>query len=378
MRSGREKFLRAGFGRNAFSYGVLFAVLFASHPTGAADVDAQSAIAAAANGAALENLLVQHPNEREVISQRADALGLALVEIPSGAAGSTRSEMRIAGGGKPFRDCPEAEGCPAMVVFPPSPPGFQFGSPATETYHGDDEDLTQVSLPAFAIGATAVTVAEYRACVDAKGCKPPEWLEPGGQHNIETGASRYYRNLGKNLSDPGQPIVGVSYEDGVAYAAWLSQKTGHTYRLPSEVQWEFAARAGTRTAYWWGDALPEGGIVRATCVGCGSEWDGKAPAAANAFQANPWGLFNVHGNVWEWAADFYCDDYASGPKDGSARATDDCPQKGSDPPPRGVRSLRGGSTFYPAKVMRSAMRARNVPDFRNFSVGFRIARDLHP
>lgn len=378
MRSGREEFRCGRLGRTACLPALALALFSIPHPSRAVDAAAQAVIGAAQNGAALENLLAQHPNEREMIAKRAEALGLALIEVPVGVTGSQRSEVRVTGGGKPFRDCAEAEGCPAMVVVPSSPPGFQVGSPETEKDHGDDEDLTEVSLSAFAIGATAVTVAEYRACVDAKGCKPPEWLEPGGQHNVETGASRYYRNLGTNLTDPGQPIVGVSYEDGVAYAAWLSQKTGHRYRLPSEVQWEFAARAGTRTAYWWGDTLPEDGVVRATCVGCGSEWDGKAPAAANAFQANPWGLFNVHGNVWEWAADFYCDDAASVPKDGSARVTDDCPQRGSDPPPRGVRSLRGGSAFYPAKVMRSAMRARNVPDFRNFSVGFRIARDLQP
>jgi formylglycine-generating enzyme required for sulfatase activity len=214
--------------------------------------------------------------------------------------------------------------------------------------------------------------------VAAGGCKPPEWLEAGGQHNIKTGASRYYRNLGDNLTAPGQPIVGVSFNDATAYAAWLTSKTGHSYRLPSEAEWEFAARAGSQTAYWWGDALPGDGVVRAACVGCGSEWDGKAPAVANAFAPNPWGLFNVHGNVWEWTADFYCDDYASGPKDGSPRLADDCAAVGDLPPARGVRSMRGGSVFYPAKVMRSAMRARNVPDFRNFSVGFRVARDISP
>ena len=248
MRSGREEFWRGRFGRNACFSALVIAALSVSHPIQAADAEAQAAIAAAADGAALESLLAQYPNERVLISKRADALGLALVELNLGTPGSARSEMRVTGGGKPFRDCSEAEGCPQMVVVPPSPPGFQVGSPETEKDHGDDEGLTQVSLPAFAIGATAVTVAEYRACVNAKACKPPEWLEPGGQHNVETGSSRYYRNLGNNLTDPGQPIVGVSYEDAVAYAAWLSQKTGHTYRLPSEVQWEFAARAGTRTA----------------------------------------------------------------------------------------------------------------------------------
>jgi formylglycine-generating enzyme required for sulfatase activity len=84
----------------------------------------------------------------------------------------------------------------------------------------------------------------------------------------------------------------------------------------------------------------------------------------------------VHGNVWEWTADFYCEDYASGPKNGSPRITDDCAPFDGQPPSRGVRSMRGGSVFYSEKLMRSGMRARNVPDFRNFSVGFRIARDL--
>jgi formylglycine-generating enzyme required for sulfatase activity len=168
----------------------------------------------------------------------------------------------------------------------------------------------------------------------------------------------------------------VSFVDATAYAAWLSAKTGHAYRLPSEAEWEFAARAGTTTAYWWGDDLPSDGKIRAACSACGSEWDGKAPAPADAFEPNPWGLRNVHGNVWEWTADFYCEDYASGPKDGSPRITDDCAPVDDQLPSRGLRSMRGGSAFYSARVMRSGMRARNVPDFRNFSVGFRIARDL--
>jgi formylglycine-generating enzyme required for sulfatase activity len=139
-----------------------------------------------------------------------------------------------------------------------------------------------------------------------------------------------------------------------------------------------AARAGTKTAFWWGDSLPADGVARAACVGCGSEWDSKSPAPADAFPANPWGLHNVHGNVWEWTADLYCEDYASGPKDGSPRVTDDCAPQGDRPAARGVYSLRGGSAFYPVKAMRSAMRVRNIPGFRNFSVGFRVARDLLP
>lgn len=333
-------------------------------------------VASAKDGAALEAILSSDPQAKDLVAARANELHLALVSVRAGLAGQEKTELRVTGGAKPFRDC--ADICPAMVAVPQAPKGFKIGSPESEPDHADDEKQAEVSVPAFAIAATVTTVAEYKACVEAGGCKPPEWLEPGGQHNIETGASRYYRNLGESLTAPGQPIVGVSFDDATSYAAWLSRKTGHAYRLPSEAEWEFAARAGTITAYWWGDAMPADGIVRAACAGCGSEWDSKAPAPAAAFAPNPWGLFNVHGNVWEWTADFYCDDYASGPKDGRPRLTDDCAPVGDRPPAHGVRSLRGGSAFFPAKVMRSAMRARNVPDFRNFSVGFRIARDLAP
>lgn len=336
--------------------------------------DPAKAVAAAADGRALQAMIDRDPLAKDPVADRAAALGLGLVAFRVGEQSSARVETRVAGGAKPFSDC--AAGCPPMVVVPASPQDFMIGSPATEADRSEDETLTAVTIRAFAIGARPVTVAEYRACVAAGGCAPPEWLEPGGQHNIETGSSRYYLNLGEAVTGPNQPIVGVSHIDATAYARWLSEKTGHAYRLPSEAEWELAARAGSKTAFWWGDTLPADGIVRAACAGCGSAWDSKAPAPADAFPANPWGLHNVHGSVWEWVADFYCDDYASGPKDGSPRLTDDCAPVGDRPPARGTRSLRGGSSFFPPKAMRSAMRVRNVPDFRNFSVGFRVARDL--
>lgn len=344
---------------------------------------AASEVSAAADGRALQAVLDATPAAREAVKDavaaRAKELGLALVEVSVGSAAGHGTELRVAGGAKPFADCPAGQGCPSLVAIPPSPPGFAIGSPESEKGRSDDETLTEVSIRAFAMSATPVTVRDYLACVTAGGCKHPEWLEPDGQHNVETGSSRYYRNLGEAITGPDQPIVGVSHVDATAYAAWLAKLTGQSYRLPSEAEWEFAARAGTKTAYWWGDAMPDDGVVRAACEGCGSAWDAKSPAPAAQFPANPWGLHNVHGNVWEWVADFYCDDYASGPKDGSPRLVDGaCAPVGDRPPARGVRTLRGGSAFYPPKAMRSAMRVRNVPEFRNFSVGFRVARDLVP
>jgi formylglycine-generating enzyme required for sulfatase activity len=248
-----------------------------------------------------------------------------------------------------------------------------LGSPASEAGRIDNEVQHARTIAAFAIGRTEVTVGQYRRCVDEGGCRPPEWLEPGGEQNIETGRGLYYKNLGASVTSPDAPIVGVSHVDAVAFADWLSKKTGKRYRLPSEAEWEYAARAGTTTAYWWGDApdAPDGS-GRANCRGCGKAERKLVPDPVESFAANAWGLFNVHGNVWEWTADYYCGDQSSGPADGSARTADDCPVRDA----AGLRVLRGGSAFYGPEKMRSASRLRNFPGFRNFSVGFRIARDL--
>lgn len=354
----------------------MLAVLISALPAVAAGLERTAAVDAAADGRALETILESDPEARDLIAARAAALGLALVEVPVGKASERRVELRVAGGAKPFRDCAAADGCPPMVVIPASPPGFTIGSPPGEDGRLESEAQVEVSVPAFAIGTRPVTVAEYKACVAAGGCDAPEWLERDGRHNIETGTSRYYAVLGEHLTAPGQPIVGVSQRNAAEFARWLAEETGHAYRLPSEAEWERAARAGTTTAYWWGDEPPGPDRVRAACGDCGSEWDMKALAPAEAFEPNPWGLYNVHGNVWEWVADFFCDDYASGPRDGAPRLVDDCAPVGDRPPARGLHTMRGGSAFFPAKAMRSAMRLRNAPDFRNISVGFRVARDL--
>src|SRR5512145_3285772 len=135
-----------------------------------------------------------------------------------------------------------------------------------------------VRLPAgFALGRTEITVAQYQACVAARACpaRAPRW----------------------KAAD--QPMTALAARDAEAYAAWLSARAGHRYRLPSEVEWEIAARAGTVTAFPWGDDMAPG---RAVCRDC----DPPAPAgpAAVATRApNPWGLFDMHGNVWEWTRD---------------------------------------------------------------------------
>lgn len=262
-----------------------------------------------------------------------------------------------------------------MVVVPPSQAGFRIGSPPLEEGRTSSEDLRAVAVPAFAIGVHEVTVGEYMRCVAHKACRPPEWLEPGSEHHIETGRGVTYRSIAPHLRGELQPIVGVSWHDAENFAKWLSRITGRDYRLPSESEWEYAARAGTRTRFWWGDDERLDGKTMACCRGCGSSLDGIGLHRVDAFEPNPWGLKNVHGNVWEWVADYYCDPPSATPADGSARLVKTCPPQ---PTPEGLKVFRGGSCFYEARQMRSAMRLRNWPDFRNMTVGFRIARSLRP
>ena len=143
----------------------------------------------------------------------------------------------------------------------------------------------------------------------------------------------------------GRPVIHVSWEDATAYAAWLSEETGEEYRLPSESEWEYAARAGTTTRYTWRDDI---GRNRSNCDGCGGRWDDEdRTAPAGSFAANAWGLHDVHGNVWEWVGDCWHENYARAPRDGSAWTTGgDCSR----------RVVRGGSWDYNPWLLRSAYR----------------------
>jgi formylglycine-generating enzyme required for sulfatase activity len=146
----------------------------------------------------------------------------------------------------------------------------------------------------------------------------------------------------------------VSWNDAQEYVRRLSQRTGQNYRLPSEAEWEYAARAGTTTAYFWGDHF-DGGRAN----------NGGSTVPVGRYPANAFGLHDMHGNVWEWVQDFWHDSYAVAPSDGSARMS------GGD---ASRRVLRGGSWFNTPQILRSANRGRNSPDFRLYITGFRIAR----
>jgi formylglycine-generating enzyme required for sulfatase activity len=271
------------------------------------------------------------------------------------------------GSGKSFKDCPE---CPEMVVV--SAGSFTMGSPAGEPERDGPEGPqheVRIAKP-FAAGKFVVTVGEYLACVQEGGCQPPEWQERGSKSNIKTGSGDYYKKLGEALTDAVYPIVGVSWSDAKAYAEWLSQKIGRAYRLLSEAEREYVTRAGTTTPFWWGKSItPEQANYDGNYTYAGGGRKGEyrqKTVPVKSFRPNSWGLYQVHGNVWEWAEDCWEDSYNGAPGDGSARTTGDCK----------LRVLRGGSWDNSPWTLRAACRSRDGEANRGRFIGFRVARTL--
>ena len=242
-----------------------------------------------------------------------------------------------------FRDCAN---CPEMVVVPSG--SFTMGSPGGESGRDDDEGSRhRVRIDyRLAVGVNEVTFAEWDACVSAGGC-------------------RGHRPKDKSWGRGNRPVMNVDWNDVQSYVRWLSNKTGKSYRLLSESEWEYVARAGTTTRYNWGNEI---GHNRANCDGCGSRWDNEKTAPVGSFRANAWGLHDVHGNVWEWVADCWNDSYTGAPADGSAWERGNCSR----------RVLRGGSWYFRPRSLRSANRIRYTTGSRYLNVGFRIARTLTP
>ena len=239
--------------------------------------------------------------------------------------------------GDVFRDCPS---CPEMVVVPAG--RFRMGCVSGRNCQDAEVPVHEVEVSAFALGVYEVTFEAYERFVQAtRRDRPNDWGWGRG----------------------GRPVINVSWEDATAYAAWLSEETGEEYRLPSESEWEYAARAGSTTRYTWGDDI---GRNRANCDGCRSRWDRTAPAGS--FAANTWGLHDMHGNVWEWVEDCWHENYARAPRDGSAWTSGgNC----------GRRVVRGGSWSDDPRSLRSADRLGLDADFlRSGSIGFRVARTL--
>ncbi len=249
--------------------------------------------------------------------------------------------------GQVFRDC--ADVCPEMVVVPSG--SFMMGSPASEEGRNADESPRhQVTIGyAFAVGRFEVTYNEWNACVNAGGC-------PRASNNATEGTG-HDEGWGRGR----RPVINVTWDDAQAYASWLSTTTGQRYRLLSESEWEYAARAGTTTRYSTGDAITaddanfaETGQSRTVPVG--------------SFAPNGFGLHDMHGNVWEWVQDCYDTGYFGAPTNGAASTQGDCSR----------RVLRGGYWGDSSERLRSADRIwlGIRPLDRYHYYGFRVARTL--
>ena len=234
---------------------------------------------------------------------------------------------------------------PEMVVIPAG--SFRMGCLNDDGDCDPDEfPVHRVTVPSFALGKYEVTFAEWDACVAAGGC---DGYRPPNDPNRE-GWGRGSR-----------PVINVSWYDAQSYVAWLSAQTGEAYRLPSEAELEYAARAGTETKYHWGDAI---GVNRANCNGCGSQWDNRQTAPVGSFAPNAWGLYDMHGNAMEWTEDCWNNSYTGAPNDGSAWESGDCSH----------RALYGGSWNNTPKALRAAQRYLGRANSRTSLSGFRIVR----
>jgi formylglycine-generating enzyme required for sulfatase activity len=221
---------------------------------------------------------------------------------------------------------------------------FLMGSSDNRTPHfGEAGPVHKVSLKEFLLMKHEVTFEQYDLYAEETGKDKPS----------DNGWGRGKR-----------PVINVNWNEATAYAEWLSQETGLKFRLPSETEWEYAARAGSTTNYSWGISI---GINNANCNGCGSQWDNTKTAPVGNFKANNFGLKDMHGNVFEWVQDCWNLTYiGTAPLDGSAWMKGDCTR----------RVLRGGSWLGRPGSLRSADRSGFYPDGRSNYYGFRLLQEL--
>ena len=235
-------------------------------------------------------------------------------------------------------------------------PGGRFVMGSTG-YSNVERPTHSVTIQSFQLGETEVTWAQYQGCIDSGSCSPHVSDQGWGKAN--------------------RPVMNVSWNDVQRYIRWLNQKSGQRFRLPSEAEWEYAARAivgkgGSKNSsdYSWGDDIGEN---NANCDGCGSPWDDRQTAPVASFSANAFGLYDMHGNVWEWVEDCWHDNYNGAPSNGDAWETASQTESPSEPCRR--RVLRGGSWHNVRGYLRSAYRSADSVESTYFNFGFRLAHD---
>lgn len=254
---------------------------------------------------------------------------------PGPSATLTPSEPSRAGAkaGEFIRDC---QGCGEMVVLPAG--SFDMGS---NTEYENPVHRVTIAKP-FAIGRHEVTFDEWDRCVEEKGCK--------------------YQADDRGWGRGNRPVINVSWLDAKEFVAWLSQKTGQTYRLPSEAEWEYAARAGANTPFWWGRDV---GSRQANCRECNTG-AGQQTQPVGSYNPNPFGVYDTAGNAAEWVEDCWNDNFRGAPRDGSAWLAGQCR----------LRVLRGGAFDSQGRYVRSTARFRYDTDVRYSANGFRVVREL--
>jgi len=299
-------------------------------------------------------------------------------------AGPALAGMEPMQSGQRLRDCPN---CPQMVVVPAG--NFLMGSSAADTQR-DLKSAAAYDLPAFVrsyleqehpqhpvtiarpfgLGMYPVTKEEFAAFVQDTGYTTAGGCTLFDNHKYRKHADAGWQNPGFPQTDQ-DPVVCVSVGDAKAYIAWLNGKLrdpastdgNGPYRLPSEAELEYSARAGTQTARWWGDEI---GADYADCGRCGSRWDLTGTAPVGSFRSNPFGLYDMLGNVWEWAEDCWYDRYIDAPEDGSARVSGECAE----------HVMRSGSWNSVPWVLRTNGRSKQPTEAHENNLGFRIAKTL--
>lgn len=253
----------------------------------------------------------------------------------------SEEKVKAATPGAAFKEC--TRGCPVMIVIPPGK--FIMGSSERELDHRASEGPQhEVEIAkSFAVSKFEVTFEQWDACVAASACVRA--ADAWGRGDM--------------------PVVNVSWGDAQQYVGWLSRLTGKAYRLLTEAEWEYTARAGSNTRFSWGD---EPGADNANCSDCGSTWNLQT-APVGSFKPNAFGLHDMHGNVWEWVEDSWHENYQAAPTDGSAWL------KGGDPK---YRVIRGGSWHNEGELIRAAVRFQRNHLVQFDTLGFRVARTMRP
>ncbi len=275
---------------------------------------------------------------------------------------------------------------PVMVVVPSG--AFLMGSPDSEKDRADNEGPRfRVNFSrGFALARNEISVGEFRTFIDQTGYVTDAerrgssriYMASNGSIAARDGVT-WRNDFEGNQADDALPVIHVSWNDAVAYARWLSSRTDRNYRLPSEAEFEYALRAGSQARYWWGNDRPSELVENLTGDGDrfrgGRSWevafrrysDGHwGPAPVGSFQLNPFGLYDMGGNVMEWVEDCWHDSYVRAPTDGSAWVNPGCNR----------RVIRGGQWSSTPEMSRSAFRLSAGPTTADARVGFRVARDL--